>query len=292
MVEHGFVLFLIAYAAPLALYSCSFAFSIMFTKHLSFIKKNGHPDPNACCNACCTDDGCCAPPPNQPAVYQQPGVALQVGIAEPEKDGVLPGTLQAAPGQVVLMQQTVNGVNHRDIVSRAMMTNGGCCWKVTLIVLWSLVLIGAIPQFIVGCWFIYHNGRDDMWRSRYEKYVPLWTLTFVVPGLIGVIAAPISIYGVSKYNYKLNVFSCVALCLSLLDGLILLMFEDGAGYFFVCYVPPFILYSCTVGFTIKFTRRIRYIQENGHADDVNDDCCKGCYECCQCKKNCCECCAG
>ena len=121
-----------------------FTFSIIFVKHLKFVKKNGHPNPNACCT--CVDGGCCDAPPNQPVIYQQPGVALQVSAASPAKDGV-PTIGKQAAGQVIVMQQNVNGANDMDPVSRAMLTNGGYCWKVTLI---SLTNPNAKCLFLSG----------------------------------------------------------------------------------------------------------------------------------------------
>ena len=271
MVEDGTFWFLIAYAGPLAIYLNLFAFSTLFTKHLLYVEKNGHPDPNTCCSKNCGDDGCCAPRSNQRVIYQQPGVALQAGnAAQPAKDGAQQSD---APGQ------DVDGVNHMDNVSQAMMTNGGYCWRVTLIILWSCALFGSLAQFILGCLDI-----DDIYGDAND--LRNLSLSSLIPGLIGVIVASISIYGVSKYNYNLNVFSCVALGLLLSVGLILLPFEHGVIIFVVDYSGAFIWYSLLLGFSIKFTRKIKYIEENGHADDVNDDCCKGCYDCCQCQKGC------
>ena len=51
-------------------------------------------------------------------------------------------------------------------------------------------------------------------------------------------------------------------------GLTILMVEFGFTYFFI-YLGPFTLHSFMFGFNIRFTRKIGYIQRNGHADDVN-----------------------
>ena len=197
MVEHGVPWFLAAYTIPMTGYLCLFAFSIAFTKHLAFVKEHGHPNPGHCCCVC-------VPSPNQPAVYQQPGVALQIEVAsQPHKEGVSTGIQQSdASGPVDVYEQNVNSANHINVVSKAMMTNGGYCWKVTLIALWSCVLVNALPQFIVGCIFVSLASGD---------FVAVWTWSLFIPGLIAFISAPISIYGVSKYNYKLNIFSCIIL---------------------------------------------------------------------------------
>ena len=121
---------------------------------------------------------------------------------------------------------------------------------------------------------------DDHREEENVTDVPIRTLSLLIPGLIGVIAAPMSIHGVTKYNFKLNVFSCVVLGLLLLNGIILSLIENDAFYFGICYSVPFLLYSLLFGFTIKGTRKI------GHADDVNANCCKGCYDCCECQKGC------
>ena len=85
------------------------------------------------------------------------GIELQVeAAAQPAKDGVPSETRQ-----VVADQQNVNDVNHMDVVSKAMMTNGGYCWKVALIALWSFVLVEALPQFILGCILVAIYSDDD-----------------------------------------------------------------------------------------------------------------------------------
>ena len=279
MVEDGLFWFLIAYSAPLAIYLCIFASSLMFINYLliSYATTDGHPDPNAC--------GCCVPPPNQPIVYHQPGVALEIGdAAQPAEEGASTGAQQSeVSAQVDVYEENVNGIDHMDVVSKAMMTNGGYCWKVTLIALWSFVLINSIPQFLVGCIFVY------MFSEVESEFLPVWIWSLLIPGLIALIAAPISIHGVSKYSYRLNVFSCVALGLLLLDGVILFTVEWGPEFFVMIYMYLFILYSCMLGFSIKFGGKIGYIQQNGHADDVNSDCCKGVYDCCQCQRKCRSC---
>eukprot|EP01084_Bolivina_argentea_P001849 3428_1 len=90
-VDGGYWWFLIAYIPPFILYSCLFAFDIVFAKHISYVKKNGHPDPNTCCNCGdCGDCGngcdCFGPSTHQHGICQQPGVALQVGVAAQAKD--------------------------------------------------------------------------------------------------------------------------------------------------------------------------------------------------------------
>ena len=65
--------------------------------------------------------------PNQPFIYQQPGVVLQVGnAAQPAKDGASTRSKEApAPGGAAVYQQNVNGTNYMDVVSKAMRTNAG-----------------------------------------------------------------------------------------------------------------------------------------------------------------------
>ena len=251
-----------------------------------------------------------APPVQQPQVTQpQPVIKYvdQNGNPVAPPTGGQPGV----PLQVGTAPQTGNN-NNLSLMQQEMLKNGGYCWKITLIVMWSLTLAGAIPQFIVGCILVdYYNtyyqncaygntyswgwsGNDYYYCSSYtyyndyDEYARGFAFLLLVPGLIGVIAAPLSIYGVTKYHYKLNIFSCIALGLLLFDGLILLMVHAA---FFGSYWLSFVYYSCMFGFSIKFTRKIAYIQTNGQADDVNADCCKGCYECCGCQKSCGGCCS-
>ena len=184
--------------------------------------------------------------------YQQSGVELQVAAQ------TTPGTTGQA--QVVVVQNPNDG----DKMAELMKTNGGYCWKVTLIVMWSIGLAGAALQFIFGLMFV----------SLYGDVV-VGGVLMLLPGIIGIVGGSVSIKGAVKYNYQLSLCGCIACGLLLLLG--------------IYYIVPFIYYSCLLGFSIVFTKKIAYIQKNGVAKNVDQDCCKNCYECCNCQQ-CCACC--
>jgi len=110
----------------------------------------------------------------------------------------------------------------------------------------------------------------------------------LLPGIIGTIAAPVTIYGASRYHYYCSVVGCVLSGALLLDGLIIFSCEWGWEMFLAYYLLPFIYFSCVFAFSIVFTKKLAIIRDTGSAGDLNNDCCKGCYECCGCCRDCCK----
>ena len=229
-------------------------------------------------------------------VYQQP-VSLQVGIdqqsqqqiqalAQPVQYAVQPQQLQQ---QVVVVKRNLEGMTKGEkelFIAQQMMLNGGFCWRMTLIILWSIGLAVSIVQLVMGSLIVYEE--NNYYWSTDEEYVKSMVFALLLPGIIGTIAAAISIYAVTRYHYVCSVISCVLSGSLLLDGLIIFSCERGWEDFVGYYLLPFIYFSCIFAFSIVFTKKLAIIRDTGSVGDLNADCCKGCYECCGCCKDCCK----
>ena len=219
--------------------------------------------------------------------YQQ--VPLQVqDVAESPAQTQTQVQSEAQPIQVIVVQQQPQPIQQVVVVQnpnanpnqngnynnmhQRMKKNGGNCCRLTLIVLWYIALVGAIAQLLLGVLFSRKFNDDLIWI----------TFTMTVPGTIGLIGAPISIFGVSKYNYTLSIFSCVASGLLVLDGLLIFTADDGAFYFVVTYIPPFVWFSCLFSFSIIFTKKVAFAQGQPGSGNIDDGCCScdGCNDCC------------
>ena len=87
----------------------------------------------------------------------------------------------------------------------------------------------------------------------------------IVPGITGIVAGSVSIYGAVKFHYYIAIFACISSCLEMLLGFSLFQYEYGYGWatFVACHIPPFVRYSFIFSFSIVFTRKIAFVQAHG-----------------------------
>jgi hypothetical protein len=220
-----------------------------------------------------------APPvqTQQVVVVQQP--QPNIGYVDQNGNPVAP------PQQVQQLQVQVQPAQPEQVVTNAnanqLALGGGNCWRVTLIVLWSITLVGGIPQLIMGAFILNHYDRrddSDYWYD--DDPSDAYTLALLLPGIVGIIGGSISIYGVNIYNYTLTVIGAILSGILLCFGLLLFTVDYGAFMFIIFYIPPFVLYSCLFAFSIVFAKHISYVKKNGHPDpNTCGNCSDGC-DCC------------
>eukprot|EP01084_Bolivina_argentea_P037988 70236_1 len=159
---------------------------------------------------------------------------------------------QPQPMQTVVVYQDPNNMSpeQRDTyIKQSMMTNNGNCWRITLIVLWSIILAGAVALFMTGVIFAFAYGIDD-WGM-------VFFLMFGVPGAIEIACISLCIHGANKYLYGYMVFGCVWSGIHTLLGLIqVIQWLVSYPVVVISVLPPLIYFSCIFAFSIILTKKI------------------------------------
>eukprot|EP00483_Globobulimina_turgida_P003204 UN03209 len=91
-------------------------------------------------------------------------------------------------------------------MKQQMKLNNANCWRMTLIILWSLTLLGALILTIWGIILVEGDGKSTEWGYRGNIVVFIF---IVLPAIIEIVCIPFIIYGISKYYSKINMFGCI-----------------------------------------------------------------------------------
>ena len=193
-----------------------------------------------------------------PLPYQQPEGSV---VAAEGVGNVIPGQAQAhtrvvvvqqPPPQPVPMQTIViipnstptqmSKVDQQNYLQQQMNMNGGNCWRITLIVMWCLILAGSVVPIPI---------------SLSAGLSAPSVLGAIFVGAIEIILDSVVIYGLVKYDYCCCIFGAVWSGLHMLAVLIVLIIA-----YYVMYIIIFILIYmvCLFSFSVVLVKKIAQVR--------------------------------
>ena len=132
-------------------------------------------------------------------------------------------------------------INIYDIMREQMKMNGGNCWRITLIVMWSSLLAGTVVLTVLGLAF-------DRFSVDGEFLVGLF-----LPSIIEIVCFSLIIYGVSKYNYCICVFGAVWSGIHMLGPIIAFII---VYWKIAIIIAPLIWTICLFSFSVVLSKKL------------------------------------